>query len=95
MVFHREGIKVSRVVMTAGSNLPLHSVDDDIVIVVVRGVGVIFAQQEPRHVQAGSIVDLVPHEEHSIECIEEMEFVICQVSLASREVTPPTMPPPG
>ena len=95
MVFRRDGIKVSRVVMTSGSELPVHSVDDDVVIVVIRGVGIVFAQQEPRHVEAGSIVDLVPGEEHSVECIEELEFVICQVSLASRIVTAPPVHPAG
>lgn len=95
MVFRREGIKVSRVVMATGSELPVHSVDDDVVIVVIRGVGIVFAQQEPRHVEAGSIVDLVPGEEHSVECIEELEFVICQVSLASRIVTAPPVHPAG
>ncbi len=95
MVFRREGIKVSRVVMASGSELPVHSVDDDVVIVVIRGVGIVFAQQEPRHVEAGSIVDLVPGEEHSVECIEELEFVICQFALASRIVAAPLVHPAG
>ena len=95
MVFRREGIKVSRMVMASGSELPVHSVDDDVVIVVIRGVGIVFAQQEPRHVEAGSIVDLVPGEEHSVECIEELEFVICQVALASRIVTALPVHPAG
>jgi quercetin dioxygenase-like cupin family protein len=95
MIFHRDGIKVSRVMMDAGSELPVHSVDDDVVVVVARGVGIFYAQQEPRHVEAGAIVDLVPGEQHSVECLEEMEFVICQMSLASRAVVQPPPPPAG
>ncbi len=93
--FHRDGIKVSRLVMPAGSELPVHKVPDDVVIVVLRGKGVIFAQQEPRHVEAGSVVDLVPGEEHSIECFDEMELVITQMSLASRLPSAPLPPPAG
>ncbi len=95
VVFHRDGIKVSRLIMPAGSELPAHTLTDDLVIVVVRGKGIIYAQQEPRHVEAGSVVDLVPGEEHSIDCFDEMELVITQVTLASRRDLAPPPPPAG
>ncbi|HEY1100309.1 MAG TPA: hypothetical protein VGF99_15330 [Myxococcota bacterium] len=85
VVFHRDGIKVSRLIMPAGTELPAHTLNDDLVIVVLRGKGIVYAQQEPRHVEAGSVVDLVPGEEHSIDCFEELELVITQASLASRQ----------
>lgn len=93
--FHRDGIKVSRLIMPAGSELPVHTVPDDLVIVVLRGKGIVYAQQEPRHVEAGSVIDLVPGEQHSIDCFDEMELVITQMSLASRQAPLPPPPPAG
>lgn len=93
--FHRDGIKVSRLIMPAGSELPVHTVPHDLVIVVLRGKGIIYAQQEPRHVEAGSVVDLVPGEEHSIDCFDELELVITQMTLASRQAPQPPPPPAG
>lgn len=93
--FHRDGIKVSRLIMPAGTELPVHTVPDDLVIVVLRGKGIVYAQQEPRHVEAGSVVDLVPGEEHSIDCFDELELVITQMTLASRQAPQPLPPPAG
>lgn len=85
IVFHRDGIKVSRMVMAADSELPPHSVPDDVMIVVLRGTGILMAGGTAHAMDAGTVIDLLPGERHSVVAIEELEFVICQVTLASRQ----------
>jgi quercetin dioxygenase-like cupin family protein len=83
LLFARDGLKASHIVVPAGTELPATALPDDAVIVVVRGTGIVYVQQEPRHVEAGGVIDLMPHEEHSIEALEELEVVIVEGALAS------------
>ena len=89
VLFNRDGMKASHLLMPAGTELPEHTVPGDVAIVVVRGKGVVYVQQEPRHVEAGDVVDLIAFEEHSIEAIDELELVIVQAALLSRPPVPP------
>ncbi len=83
VLFFRDGLRATHLIMPAGTQLPEHALPDDAVVVVIRGKGVIYVQQEPRHVEGGTVVDLVPHEEYSIEAIEELEMITVQAALAS------------
>ena len=83
VIFHRDGFKASRLVMPAGTELPEHSLPDDVVIVVVRGSGVVHVQLEPRRVQPGTVIELGPNEVHSVEAVEELELVFVQAALAA------------
>jgi len=88
VVFHRDGIKVSRVVMAADSELPTHNVLDNVMVVVLRGAGVLMASGLAHAMEVGTVIDLMPGEQHSIVAIEELEFIICQVALAHRQDVP-------
>ncbi|MDP2341275.1 MAG: AraC family ligand binding domain-containing protein [Deltaproteobacteria bacterium] len=88
LLFARDGMKASHIVVPPGTELGEHALPDDAVIVVVRGTGIIYVQQEPRHVEAGNVIDLVPNEEHSIEALEELELVIVESALAAHAPPP-------
>lgn len=88
VLFQRDGLKASHLIMPAGTQLPEHALLDDVAVVVVRGKGIIYVQQEARHVEAGSVIDLVPNEEHSVEAIEELELIIVQAALAAHALPP-------
>ena len=85
VVFHRDGIKVSRMVMAEGSQLPSHSVPDDVMIVVLHGTGILMAGGTAHAMDAGTVIDLLPGERHSVVGIKDLEFIICQMTLASRQ----------
>jgi quercetin dioxygenase-like cupin family protein len=85
VVFHRDGIKVSRVVMAADSELPPHNVPDNVMVVVLRGTGILMACGTAHAMEAGTVIDLLPGEQHSVVGIEELEFIICQVTIANRQ----------
>ena len=84
VVLQRDGLRVHHLVVNAGEELPETTVTDDVVFIVTRGRGVIYVMQEPRHVEAGDVIDVVPGETHSIEAIDELELTIVHASLASR-----------
>lgn len=82
VIVQRDGLRVHHLVMKPGAELPEHAAGDDVVIVVVRGKGIFYVQQEPRHVEAGDVLDFIPGESHSVEALEELELIITHAALA-------------
>lgn len=81
VVLQRDGLRVVHLILNAGSELPDTTAVDDVVFLVTRGTGVIYEMQEPRHVEAGDVIDIVPGETYSIEAIEELEMTIVHATL--------------
>jgi quercetin dioxygenase-like cupin family protein len=82
VVIQRDGLRVHHLVLSPGRELPEHTADDDVVVIITRGKGVIYVMQEPRHVEAGDILDFVPGESHSVEALDELEMIIVHAALA-------------
>jgi quercetin dioxygenase-like cupin family protein len=78
VVLHRDNVLVSRLVIPAGTTLAEHPAVADTLAIGLRGKGVIYVQQEVRHVSPGEVIDLNKGESFSVDAEDEVELIFVQ-----------------
>jgi len=71
-----DGLKVVRLTISAGTTLPDHHSNVDVVVTVVRGNGEFTIEGTTRAVAQGDVVVLTPRQRHSVRADTEMEIVV-------------------
>ena len=80
----REGLRIVRLVVPAGVDVPEHHSTVDVVATVVRGSGTFTVEGAVRAINAGSVVEMQPKVRHSLHAVEDLELVVvhCRVAAA-------------
>ena len=78
----RQNLRVARLIVPANAPVKTHRSPDDVVIVVVRGYGMINVDGTLRRVKTGDAIDVRPGAPHAVSAHEEMELVVVHSRLA-------------
>ena len=81
VVLSRQNLRVARMIVPANAPNKEHRSPDDVVIVVVRGVGLITLDGTQRRVRAGDAIDVRPGVPHSFAAQDELELVVVHARL--------------
>ena len=82
VVLSRQNLRVARLIVPPNAPLMEHRSPDDVVIVVVRGVGMITVNGTTRRVKVGDAIDIRPGAAHSVSAHDELELVVVHARLA-------------
>lgn len=82
VMLSRQNLRVARLIVPPNAPLKEHRSPDDVVIVVVRGVGMITVDGTTRRAKAGDAFDLRPGVPHSVSAHDEMELIVVHARLA-------------
>lgn len=78
-----DGVKVVRLQVAAGSAVPEHHSNVDVVATVVRGAGTFTVEGHARPVRAGDVVVMRPAARHSIVADSDLELVVVHARVAA------------
>ena len=78
VVLHRDRLLVSRLAIPAGTTLADHPAVEDTLVIGVSGKGVVYVQQEVRHVSPGEVIDIKKGESFSVEAIDNVDVIFVQ-----------------
>ena len=83
LLINRNGLKVLRVVLSKDGSIPEHSVNADVVVVVLKGEGIFYINKNPHPIVQGDVFDLVPGTPHAINATNDLELIVTIVHLKS------------
>ncbi|MGH9476644.1 MAG: cupin domain-containing protein [Terriglobales bacterium] len=83
VVFERPGVEAVRLSITAGNSVPTHASNVDVAAVVVKGFGRFILEGKPVELHPGSVVDMHPNQQHSVEAKTDLELVVLHYRLGS------------
>ena len=78
-----DGLKVVRLRVSAGQQVPEHHANVDVVATVVSGRGTFTVAGRPRAVEPGAVIVMLPRERHSITAETDLELVVVHARLAA------------
>jgi quercetin dioxygenase-like cupin family protein len=76
------GLKVVRLRVGAGQQVPEHHANVDVVATVVSGSGTFTVAGQPRAIAPGAVIVMPPRERHSIDAVTDLELVVVHARLA-------------
>jgi quercetin dioxygenase-like cupin family protein len=88
-VFVSDSIKVVRLGVPAGTAVPEHHSNVDVIATIVRGEGSFTVEGQSRAVHAGDVVTMSPRARHAITADTDLEIVVVHARVA------PTGEPPA
>lgn len=77
-----DNLKVVRLQVRAGGQVPEHHSNVDVVATIVRGTGDFTVEGKPRAVSAGDVIVMAPQVRHSISAASDLEIVVVHARLA-------------
>ncbi|MGH9488264.1 MAG: AraC family ligand binding domain-containing protein [Terriglobales bacterium] len=83
VIFARPGTEVVRLSIAAGNAVPAHASNVDVTAVVVHGAGQFFLDGNAIALQPGVVVDMRPHQQHSIQATTDLELVVLHYRLGA------------
>lgn len=90
IVVDRDGLKVVRLTVATGAEVPEHHSNVDVVVVVVRGAGTFTVDGVTRAIAPGDVVEMAPRVRHSLRADLELELVVTHARLGtSAHAAPP------
>lgn len=81
LIINRDGLKVIRLTLTQGESIPEHSTNADLVIVVVKGEGIFYINNNPKSIAQGDVLDLAPEVPHAISATSNLELIVTHMHL--------------
>lgn len=78
-----DGLKVVRLRLAAGQQVPEHHANVDVVATVVSGRGTFTVAGQPKPIATGAVIVMPPRERHSITAETDLELVVVHARLAS------------
>lgn len=83
------GLKVVKLKLHAGNELPEHHSNSTVVIVCIEGEGIFKIKDAQHEIQTGGIIYMKPFENHSVKAITDLTLIINHMDLDSspQEVT--------
>ncbi len=78
-----DGLKVVRLRVRAGQQVPEHHANVDVVATVVSGRGTFTVEGQPRAISAGAVIVMPPRAPHSIDAESDLELVVVHARLAA------------
>jgi quercetin dioxygenase-like cupin family protein len=85
VLVERDGLKVVRLVVPAGVEVPEHHATVDVVATVVRGMGTFTVAGESRAIGPGDVVEMAPRVRHALRAQDELELIVVHARLAGGE----------
>ena len=82
LVSASDEVRVVRLRVPAGSGVPEHHANVDVIATVVRGEGDFTVGGQPRAVRAGDVIVMKPKERHSIAAVSDLELVVVHARVA-------------
>lgn len=76
-----EALKVVRLRVAAGGQVPEHHSNVDVVVTVVRGSGRFTVAGSPKAIGPGDVIVMRPKERHSIDASSDLELVVVHARL--------------
>jgi len=83
LLINRDGLKVIRLTLPKGKSIPEHSTNTDLVVVVVKGEGIFFINNNPKPIAQGDVFDLKPNVLHAVSAKSDLELIVTHVHLKS------------
>jgi quercetin dioxygenase-like cupin family protein len=80
-----DALKVVRLNVSAGGQVPEHHSNVDVVVTVVRGTGDFTVEGERRTVTQGDVIVMKPKARHSITAASDLELVVVHSRLAGSD----------
>jgi quercetin dioxygenase-like cupin family protein len=77
-----DGLKVVRLRVSAGQQVPEHHANVDVVATVVSGQGTFTVAGQSRAIAPGAVIVMAPRERHSIAADSDLELVVVHARLA-------------
>lgn len=77
-----DNLKVVRLQVRAGGNVPEHHSNVDVVVTVVRGTGDFTVEGKPRAIGPGDVIVMAPQARHAISAATDLELVVVHARLA-------------
>lgn len=77
-----EAIKVVRLQVPAGSAVPEHHSNVDVVATVIRGEGIFTVEGRAQQVRRGDVVVMHPKQRHAITAETDLEIVVVHARVA-------------
>jgi quercetin dioxygenase-like cupin family protein len=84
VIVTRPGLKVVHFYLAPGDIIPEHKTNADVVVTTVRGKGVFTINLVSYEMTSGVVLEMIPYTPHSIEAIEELEFIVVHMHLAQK-----------
>lgn len=84
VVIQRPGLKVVQFYLSSGDRIPEHHTNADIVVTTVKGKGIFTIGSTPHEMSPGVVLEMSPSTPHSIEALEELEFVVVHMHLGEK-----------
>lgn len=76
-----DALKVVRLKVKGGGQVPEHHSNVDVVVTVVAGAGVFSVEGSDRRIAAGDVIVMRPKERHSIRADSDLELVVVHARL--------------
>jgi quercetin dioxygenase-like cupin family protein len=76
------GLKVVRLRVAAGQQVPEHHATVDVVATVVSGSGTFTVAGQPKAIAPGAVIVMPPRERHSIAAETDLELVVVHARIA-------------
>lgn len=81
LLIKRDGLKVFKMTLAQGESIPEHSTNSDLVVVVTKGQGIFYINQNPHPISQGDILDLTPRVPHAIQAQNDLELIVTHMHL--------------
>jgi quercetin dioxygenase-like cupin family protein len=83
IVINHHGLKVLRLNLAKGEEIPEHSTDTDVVVVVIEGEAIFSTNGHSNLIKKGDIFELKPGTPHAITAITDLELIVNQMQLST------------
>jgi quercetin dioxygenase-like cupin family protein len=81
LLVSRNGLKVIKMTLTEGESVPEHSTNADLVVVVTKGQGTFYINNNPHPISQGDVLDLAPGVSHAIQAQSDLELIVTHMHL--------------
>lgn len=81
VVVNRPGLKVVQFSLPQGDRIPEHHANVDVVVTTISGSGIFTIGSTRHEMKAGVVLEMEPYVPHSIEALEDLEFVVIHMRL--------------
>ncbi|MGK5594439.1 MAG: AraC family ligand binding domain-containing protein [Parachlamydiaceae bacterium] len=82
VLIDRPGLKVVHFYLSPGDIIPEHKTNAHVVVTTVFGKGIFTIDRSRHEMNPGVVLEMSPYTLHSINAIEELEFVVVHAHLA-------------